>query len=66
MNFFKRFFPNLTIALAAALLVVAIVNEYNPRMGFLLGKSALVLIILCCLCSIISAAALYITWRKNQ
>lgn len=66
MRFFKGFFPNLTISLAAALLVVGILNEFNPRMGFLQGKAALALICLSCLCSMVCAAALYISWRRGK
>ena len=66
MQFLKAFFPHLTIALAAALLTLGILNEFNPRMGFLQGMPALVLISLSCTCSIICAAALYIQWRRKK
>ena len=51
MKLLKRALPHLTIALALALLALAILNEFNPRVGFLQGRDALLLISLTCLCA---------------
>ena len=65
MRFIKGFLPHLSAALSAALLVVVILNEFNPRMGFLQGKPALTLIGLSCLCALICAVMLYIEQKKK-
>ena len=66
MRFLKAILPNLTISLCAALLTLGILNEFNPRMGFLQGKPALVLVCLTCVCGIVSAAVLYISYRREK
>ena len=59
MKFLKALIPHLTIALSLALLVVEICNEYNPFMGFLQGRPALVLIAATSICSLCCAAMLW-------
>lgn len=66
MKWIKAALPHLTIALAIALLVLGILNEYNPRMGFLEGRPALALIGLTCVCAIASAAVLYALYRQEK
>lgn len=66
MKFLKGFLPNLTISLCAALMTLGILDEINPRMGFLSGKPALVLICAACVCGIATAAVLYISWRREK
>lgn len=66
MSFFKKALPHLTVALALALLTVEILNEFNPRMGFLEGKPALVLICAVCLCAIACGVALYARDRRGK
>lgn len=66
MRFLKAVLPNLTIALSASLLILAVLNEFNPRMGFLQGKPALLLTGLCCLSSIACALVLYVSWRRGK
>ena len=65
MKFLKALLPHLTIALSLALLVLEICNEYNPFMGFLQGRPALVLIAAASLCSLCCAAMLYAKQRKE-
>lgn len=65
MNFFKRALPHLTIALALALLVLAILNEFNPRVGFLQGKGALLIIALTCLCAAACGVVLAVRQAKK-
>lgn len=65
MKFWKAFLPNLSIALNAALLVVLYLDRRNPMMGFLVGRPFEVLVISACVCSILSAAILYGSWRKK-
>ena len=55
MQIMKKLLPHLTIALAIVLLVVVIVDVYNPRMGFLMGKPFQVLAISEVLCSLATA-----------
>ena len=38
MRHFKALLPHLSIALSLALLVLGILNEFNPRAGFLQGN----------------------------
>ena len=52
MRILKMFLPHFTIALAVALMVVAILDVYNPMMGFLIGKPFRILVILEVLCSL--------------
>ena len=66
MRHFKALLPHLSIALSLALLVLGILNEFNPRAGFLQGKPALVLICLCCLCSVTAGAALAAANRRGK
>ena len=62
----ERFLPHLNIALSIALIVIAILNIYNPMMGFLYGTPAFVLICAECLVSFMNAVASYIIWRKER
>ena len=55
MRILKKVLPHVTIALAVALLVVVIVDIYNPMMGFLKGRPFLVLAVLEVLCSLATA-----------
>ena len=67
MRFFiERFLPHLNIALSLSLVVVAILNVYNPMMGFLYGTPALVLIGAECLVSFTNAVISYVSWRKER
>lgn len=62
----ERLLPHLNIALSIALVVIAILNVYNPMMGFLYGTPAFVLICTECVVSFINAVASYRTWRKER
>lgn len=55
MRILKKLLPHLTIALAVALLVVVIVDGYNPRMGFLMGKPFQILTIAEILCTLVTS-----------
>ncbi len=66
MKWIRRALPHLTIAFAIALLTVAILNEFNPRMGFLQGRPALVLICAACLCAAACGAVLYSRDRREK
>ena len=65
MKFIKAAIPHLTIALALALLVLEICNEYNPFMGFLQGRPAMVLIAATSVCAVCCGALLYAKQRKD-
>ncbi len=55
MKLLKKIIPNLAISFSLAMLVIAILNVFNPRMGFLDSKQALVLIILTVVFSVFSS-----------
>lgn len=65
MRFLKSLLPHLTAALAAALIVAEILNEFNPRMGLLEGTPALVLIVATCVCALLCAGTLYLGQKKK-
>lgn len=52
MRILKMLLPHFTITLAVALIVVVIVDVYNPMMGFLVGRPFRVLVILEVICSL--------------
>lgn len=58
MRILKTVLPHFTIALAVTLMVVVIVSDYNPMMGFLVGKPFQVLVILEVLFSLATAICL--------
>ncbi len=61
----KAFLPHLSIALTLALLVVVILNVYNPMLGLLRGASFLVLIGACALSAIATAIELIRRQRRR-
>jgi len=65
-RFFKAFLPNLTIALAISLLVIVILDNRNPMMGFLMGRQFMILAISTCVCAMLSAIVLYASWRNEK
>lgn len=52
MRMIKKLLPHFTIALAVALIVVVILDIYNPMMGFLRGKPFQILALAEVLCSL--------------
>lgn len=52
MRILKKLLPHFTIALAVALIVVVILDIYNPMMGFLRGKPFQILAFSEVLCSL--------------
>lgn len=66
MKFFRAIISNFSISLSLALIVVAILSVYNPMMGFLQSKPALVLILAASFISIVSSFASYIEWRRDS
>lgn len=62
----EHFLPHLNIALSLSLLVVAILDIYNPMMGFLHGRPAIVLIGLTCTVSIMNAIFFYASQRRAR
>ena len=61
----KAFLPHLSIALTLALLVVVILDVYNPLLGLLRGPAFLVLFGLCSLCAIATAVELIRRQRRR-
>ena len=59
MKFFKGILPHISIALSLALGVLVILNEFNPRLGIFQGPQITVLVLICCIISIVCAAFLY-------
>ena len=66
MKFWKAIMPNLCISLWLALLTLVILDQFNPYIGFLKGRAFLILVGLCALASICSAAALYREYRLDR
>lgn len=60
MKILKKVVPHLAICFSVATLVIAILNVFNPRMGFLDSKQAIILIILTVFFSVFSSL-LYIS-----
>lgn len=60
MKLLKKVVPHLAVSFSLATLVIAILNIFNPRMGFLSSKQAVVLIILTALLALLSSV-LYIS-----
>ena len=57
-----RILPHLTMSLAAAVLVLVILNYYNPLLGFLSTAYSKIILVIFCLCALLSsvgAVALY-------
>lgn len=65
MKFLKAVLPNISIALTISLLVVIILDNRNPTMGFLTGAPFLALAVLSCAASLATAVVLYASWLKN-
>lgn len=65
MKFLKAILPNLCIALNLALLVLVILDVFNPLAGLLKGRPFLILAALCCVSSIATAMVLYADWRAS-
>lgn len=65
MKFFRTIVPNLSISLSLALIVAAILDYYNPLMGFLQSTPARVLIITAAVFAIAASLASYIAWRNE-
>ena len=66
MRFLRSILPNLAISMNIAMLIVVYLDMRNPMMGFLRGTPFVVLVALTCISSIISAAVLYGTTRKQH
>lgn len=66
MRFFCAVVPNLAICLNLALMFVVYLDMRNPMMGFLVGAPFLVLAASACICSIISAVVLYVSYRNSS
>ena len=65
MKFWRAIVPNLCISLWLALLTLVILDQYNPMLGFLKGRSFLLLVLLCALASMASAILLYRDYRLS-
>lgn len=61
----RTFLPHLSMALNAALLVVVILNIYNPLLGLLRGAAFLVLLG-CCLASSLATAITLIARQRRE
>ena len=66
MKFLKGILPNVTTALCLALGVLVVLNEFNPRLCLMEGRVIPVLIIICCILSIICGITLYAGWRREK
>ena len=66
MKFLRAILPNLTIALQLALLVLVILDVFNPRVGLLSGVPFVVLFAASFVCAVATAVVLYADWRKSE
>lgn len=66
MRLFHVLIPNFSISLNISLLILIYLDRRNPMMGFLSGTPFLILAAACCVCSILSGAALYASYRKQD
>lgn len=66
MRFLKAILPNLSIALSLALIVLVILDNRNPFMGFLRSGQAQILILIAALVSMLTAIVLYASWRREN
>ena len=65
MKFLKAVLPNISIALSLSLLVLVIVDNRNPMMGFFRSVQAQILIAVASVIAIATAAVLYAVWRRD-
>ena len=56
----------LGFALAACMIVVMIVDQYNPMMGFLRGQPMETYLLLLCVVSIVESMAIYFPAKRKR
>ena len=66
MKFLKAVLPNLSIAMSLSLIVLVIVDNRNPFMGFLRSPYAQILMIASALIAILTGIVLYASWRSEN
>ena len=66
MKFLHSVLPNLCIAFNLALIVVILLDLYNPLMGFTHGLAFLALFFAGTLSSLATAVCMYADWRKKN
>lgn len=66
MKLFHVLIPNFAISLNISLMILIYLDMRNPMMGFLSGTPFLILAGACCVCSILSGAVLYGSYRKQR
>ena len=66
MKFFRAILPNLAIALQLALLVLVILDIFNPRVGLLSGLPFVLLFAAAFIAAVVTAVILYADWRRGD
>ena len=66
MKFFRAILPNLSISLQLALLVLVILDVFNPRVGLLSGLPFVLLFAAAFIAAVATAIVLYADWRKSR
>ena len=66
MKFFRAILPNLSISLQLALLVLVILDVFNPRVGLLSGLPFVLLFAAAWICAVATAIVLYADWRSRR
>ena len=66
MKFFRAILPNLSISLQLALLVLVILDVFNPRVGLLSGLPFVLLFAAAFLAAVVTAILLYADWRRDK
>ena len=66
MKFFRAVLPNLSISLQLVLVVLVILDIFNPHVGLLSGAPFVILFTAAAACSIATAVVLYADWRRHR
>jgi len=66
MKFFRAVLPNLSISLQLALLVLVILDVFNPRVGLLSGLPFVLLFAAAWIAAVATAVVLYADWRGRR
>ncbi len=66
MKYLKNALPNISISLSVSMLVILVLDSYNPMMGFLMGTPFQVLTVLTCVSSIATGIVMYAGQFKKR
>ena len=64
MRFLRSFLPHLALALALGVIVLVILDGFNPLMAFLTSRVSKIYILTACVCSVIASLIAITEMRK--